>query len=66
MVIDSQVPQESAKYFLVPIVRQQNWNLHKFLMKFRLSKLLIIFFYGAVNVINISLDTCIFLVLFSQ
>lgn len=44
MVIDSQVPPESAKYFLVPIVRQQNWNLHKFLMKFRLGKLLIIFF----------------------
>lgn len=26
MVIDSQVPPESAKYFQVPTVHQQNWN----------------------------------------
>lgn len=38
MVIDSQVPPESAKYFQVPTVHQQNWNSHtsKSLMKFRL------------------------------
>lgn len=29
MVIDSQEPPESAKYFQVPTVHQQNWNSHK-------------------------------------